>query len=260
MLILFFSFIFIGVGSVSLTYAKSFGSTLNEYCQTSCNERPAGDLDNPAGCTCTPLPGQTSMPSVVFASPAIGLVVIGVFTFFISILGCVGAIRERPMIIYLYICLIVLMIILQIGFGAAAAAISSGNSAQIQGPIAGVLRAHYTEFNWKELAVFFPPACYEGYSNVTGTEYYFPLCSFDSGCVTTSGVTPDQAMCCTNSKACDTANPKCITGDACLMSFLYKAGAPVAVVCFLPIVLEIAAIVFACIIRTGRPTNFKSTV
>eukprot|EP00960_Hanusia_phi_P071747 767620-Hanusia_phi.AAC.3 len=143
---------------------------------------------------------------------------------------------------------------------AAAAAISSGNSAQIQGPIAGVLRAHYTEFNWKELAVFFPPACYEGYSNVTGTEYYFPLCSFDSGCVTTSGVTPDQAMCCTNSKACDTANPKCITGDACLMSFLYKAGAPVAVVCFLPIVLEIAAIVFACIIRTGRPTNFKSTV
>ncbi|EKX52449.1 hypothetical protein GUITHDRAFT_101620 [Guillardia theta CCMP2712] len=241
MLILLFSFIFIGVGAVSLTYANSFGTSVNDYCKSQCVKDPE--------------------TAVVFASPAIGLVVVGVFTFFISILGCVGAIRERPMILYLYICLVLLMIILQIGFGAAAAAISSGNSAQIQGPVLGVLRDHYTEFDWKALDVLIPPACYEGQttdnSNIT---YNIPLCSFDTGCVRTSTATAAQTSCCTGDYACDTSKSTCITGKECVMNFLNKAGAPVAVVCFLPIVLEIAAIVFACIIRTGRPTNFKSTV
>ena len=85
---------------------------MNDYCRDQCKDDP-----ETAGCTCTTSPGTASIPTVVFASPAIGLVVVGVFTFFISILGCVGAIRERPMILYLYICLVILMIILQIGFG-----------------------------------------------------------------------------------------------------------------------------------------------
>ena len=39
--------------------------------------------------------GHTTLPTVVFVTPAIGLIIIGVFTFIASTIGCIGAIRER---------------------------------------------------------------------------------------------------------------------------------------------------------------------
>ena len=59
-------------------------------------------------------------------TPAIGLIVIGVFTFIGALLGCVGAIRERAALIYAYCCVLFIVCLLQIGFGAAAGAVASG--------------------------------------------------------------------------------------------------------------------------------------
>lgn len=50
--------------------------------------------------------------------------------------------------------------------GAAAAAVSTANTADIEGPIFGVLNSgdppNYKLFDWKSLDSFFPEACYAG--------------------------------------------------------------------------------------------------
>ncbi len=43
-----------------------------------------------------------------------------------ALLGCVGAIRERAKLIWIYCCILFLAVMLQIGFGAAAGAVASG--------------------------------------------------------------------------------------------------------------------------------------
>jgi len=141
MLIMLFSVVFIGVGSTSLAYGQSFQGELQVYCIQKCAESSISKkLTDPVGCDCKPEPGKTTIPTVVFITPAVGLIVIGVFTFIGALLGCVGAIRERSSLIYMYCCILLLVIILQIGFGAAAASVASGNAKEIQAPLEGLLK------------------------------------------------------------------------------------------------------------------------
>ena len=68
------------------------------------------------------------------------MIVIGLFTFVAAMIGCLGAVREKPTLLYIYTCFIVIVILLQIGFGAAASAVASGDAAAIQGPLVGVIK------------------------------------------------------------------------------------------------------------------------
>jgi hypothetical protein len=165
-------------GISSLVYASLFQETLERYCIQKCAENALLNQNKPAtlihpepvGCMCDVEPGRTTLPTVVFISPAIGLIVIGVVALFAALVGCVGSIRERPVLIYLYCCLIILIIILQLSFGGAAGAVASGSAPEIQGPLEGVLRENYKRFDWERLGVFFPPACYAGSNEQTGDQ------------------------------------------------------------------------------------------
>mmetsp|Transcript_14517 Transcript_14517/g.28727 ORF Transcript_14517/g.28727 Transcript_14517/m.28727 type:complete len:298 (-) Transcript_14517:26-919(-) len=272
MLTFLFSIIFIGVGSVSVRFGASFVSEANAYCQEMCLKENMED--EVVGCNCLRDPPATELPTVFFMSPAIGMIVVGIFTFFTSIMGCLGAIRERNVILSSYICALMLVIILQFGFGVAAATVASGNSAQVQGPLNGVLKLHYQEFDWSSMEFFFPKACYVGSrdvrireassDNATDWEDYtfrFPLCSFNGNCVyndeTARGTDlfDMQNQCCDSSRRCNFDNEDCTSGEKCIGSFLGRVGAPIAVVAFFALVIEICALVFACIIRTGSPSG-----
>eukprot|EP00284_Hemiselmis_tepida_P017705 CAMPEP_0174928042 /NCGR_PEP_ID=MMETSP1355-20121228/22703_1 /TAXON_ID=464990 /ORGANISM="Hemiselmis tepida, Strain CCMP443" /LENGTH=290 /DNA_ID=CAMNT_0016174183 /DNA_START=98 /DNA_END=970 /DNA_ORIENTATION=- len=264
MLTFLFAVIFIAVGSVSARFGSSFVSEANVYCQEMCLLEDMHD--DVVGCNCEWNPPGTSLPTIFFLSPAIGMIVVGIFTFFTSILGCLGAIRERNLMLSGYICALLLVIILQFSFGVAAATVATGNSAQVQGPLNGVLKKNYKLFDWQSMEIFFPEACYAGSKteqvgdpalNETYT-YHFPLCRFDGGCVYNDPEavgTPLydlQNMCCDSDRNCASNNKaQCMSGEQCVVSFLARVGAPIAVVAFLALIIEISALVFACIIRVG---------
>jgi len=130
------------------------------YCEERCFLTQ--DTDSIVGCNCAEGNGTTELPTVVFLSPAIGLIIVGIFTFFTSILGCAGAIRERNVMLSFYMCCITLVIILQFSFGVAAASVASGDSSAIEGPLHAVLKKNYQEFDWMSMDIFFPKACYQG--------------------------------------------------------------------------------------------------
>jgi hypothetical protein len=195
------------------------------------------------------------LPSYFFISPSIGLIFVGIFLFATSILGCRGAIREKNLILSLYILCLFICIVLQLGFGVAAAAVATGNAPEVEGPILGVIGKHYREFDWRSLDMFFPEACYAGFeefveqvpsdypelppifNNVT---YSFPLCGFSGECLKDDPSIRDgpnaellrenQNYCCDkNFKHCDTSPAKadqCIAGSSCIKSFLGRVGAP----------------------------------
>jgi hypothetical protein len=149
-------------GASSLAYGKAFQEELETYCIQQCATTVLLNIADPVGCSCKTGPGKTLLPTAVFLSPPIGLITIGVLAFIASIIGCIGAIRERPALIYLYVCMLILVIILQFSFGGAAGALATGSAQEIQAPLQGVLRRNYRLFDWKKLDLFFPPACYAG--------------------------------------------------------------------------------------------------
>jgi len=261
-----FSVIFVGVGAVSLSYGSAFAEEVNMYCEVQCVK----SLEV-VGCSCDTNPPKSLLPYYFFLSPSIGLVVVGVFIFLTSILGCRGAIKERSMVLSLYLISLTICIILQFGFGVAAAAVSTGNAPEVEGPLMGVLGRKYKEFDWITLDLFFPAACYQGSQSkvqqdpytdeMKSLTYHFPLCNFDGDCVLNDQTADptlraQQDSCCLQNGYCATANPQCISGSACVRSFLGKVGAPVAVVAFLALCIEITAFVFASVIRFGRPDRF----
>jgi hypothetical protein len=65
---------------------KDFVSSLDSYCRKFCDIANEGFT----GCTCDSDMPHTTLPTVAIAAPAAGLVSVGVFIFFSSILGCVG--------------------------------------------------------------------------------------------------------------------------------------------------------------------------
>ncbi|MGB1601645.1 MAG: hypothetical protein ACPIOQ_53435 [Promethearchaeia archaeon] len=74
-------------------------------------------------------------------TPSVGLIVIGVFTTLGTLVGCVGAIRQRRKYLYAFSCGMIIIMILQLGFGAAAGAVASGNAPDITGPAFGKIRS-----------------------------------------------------------------------------------------------------------------------
>ena len=70
-----------------------FGETLDEYCIHECGVMQEGEVV--VGCDCHQNPPMTELPSLVFQSPASGLITVGVLSFFCSIIGCAGALREN---------------------------------------------------------------------------------------------------------------------------------------------------------------------
>lgn len=74
-------------------------------------------------------------------TPSVGLIVIGVFTTLGTLVGCVGAIRQRRKYLYAFSCGMIIIMILQLGFGAAAGAVASGNAPEITGPAFGKIRS-----------------------------------------------------------------------------------------------------------------------
>ena len=93
--------------------------------------------------------------------------------------------------------------------------------------------------------------------------YKFPLCDYDGACRYNDPLATDptyklkerQNECCDSSrKLCRKEMPDlCMSGNSCVESFLGRVGAPVAVVAFLALTVELAALIFACIIRLGQP-------
>jgi hypothetical protein len=73
-------------GPIFCPPGKDFASSLNNYCRKVCDIA----VDGLTGCNCDSNPPETTLPTVAFAAPAAGLVSVGVFVFFTTILGCVG--------------------------------------------------------------------------------------------------------------------------------------------------------------------------
>jgi hypothetical protein len=198
--------------------------------------------EDTVGCNCDVNPPQTTLPVVAFQAPAIGLIFVGVVAFFTAIIGCIGAIRERSAMLIAYICLLLIVIIMQFGFGTAAGAVASGSAPEVAGPLMGVLNENYKEFDWKMLDVFFPTSCYYAHSNVTIVDPYateevfnmtfnYPACDFYGKCANfytpNIPLTREETYCCdSKSKQCDTSKVNCLSGASCVISFLGKAAAP----------------------------------
>jgi hypothetical protein len=270
-LIFIFSLIFIGVGATSLNYVKDFQDALSDYCIKQCVvSKYDVNETGPVGCMCEGDESHTTLPTVVFASPAIGLIVMGTWTCIVSFVGCLGALKQRPSAIYLHVVMMFILIILQLSIGGAAGAVASGNAPEIEGPLYGALRNNYRQFDWELLNVFFPAECYRGHRDVLvagrNVTYRFPLCGFDDKCY--SGVgrdkrdqTADEKACCAaDLTLCDKSNPNCMTASDCLDTFFRRAAGPVATMCFLPIFMEILAMIFACLIRKGPPEGGRESV
>lgn len=135
----------------------------------------------------------------------------------------------------------IIIIIMQFGFGVAAGAVASGSAPEISGPFIGVLNMNYKYFDWKMLSSFWAPACYYASANVTIYDYFnlspanvtfnFPACDFYGKCASATSSIPtlsaQEAYCCnTKTNTCDTSKSNCIDGNDCVLSFLGKIAAP----------------------------------
>ncbi len=134
----------------------------------------------------------------------------------------------------------VLIIIMQFGFGVAAGAVASGSAPEVSGPFIGVLNENYRYFDWKMLSSFWRPACYFASANTTVYDYFllrpenvtfnFPACDFDGNCAIASPnipLSPQENFCCNlKSNKCDVSKESCVSGNECVLSFLGKIAAP----------------------------------
>mmetsp|Transcript_17380 Transcript_17380/g.41877 ORF Transcript_17380/g.41877 Transcript_17380/m.41877 type:complete len:292 (-) Transcript_17380:107-982(-) len=245
---LLLSLIFMAVGAISLSYGMSFSNTLDQYCEEACNP---GTSTEAVGCDCTSSPPTTTLPSLVFQSPASGLIVVGVLSFICSIIGCAGAVRENRKLVWAYMAFILFILVLTIGFFGAAATVSTGAAPSVSGPLMGALEINYRQFDWEPFHLFFPEACFAGTTppNANDVSYSFPLCGFNGECVKTGYVDSREPTCCASDGSCDTAIKSCTYGRACVLSLLYYAAAPVATAAFFAIVIQVAGLVLACVVR-----------
>jgi hypothetical protein len=89
---------------------------MDGYCIGMCSK--TGDDEDTVGCDCTKEPATTTIPSVVFQSPAIGLITVGVISLFKVVLACFVISRHQKQgLIICYIILLLIMILLQMVFG-----------------------------------------------------------------------------------------------------------------------------------------------
>jgi hypothetical protein len=160
-----------------------------------------------------------------------------VLSFFLTIKHS-GAVKETSAVIIAYIILMVLIIIMQFGFGVAAWAVAAGSAPEVSGPFIGVLNDNYRYFDWKMLPTFWGPECYFATANATiyddvlmrpeNVTFHFPACDFDGNCAlasTSMPLTAEEGYCC-NQNSCDLSKAECASGHECVLSFLGKLAAP----------------------------------
>jgi hypothetical protein len=136
--------------------------------------------------------------------------------------------------------MVVLVIIMQFGFGVAAWEVAAGSAPEVSGPFIGVLNDNYRYFDWRMLSSFWGPECYFATANATVYDYVlmmpgnvtfnFPACNFDGGCAIASPsitLTTEESYCCNQiSDTCDTSKVQCASGHECVLSFLGKIATP----------------------------------
>jgi hypothetical protein len=129
-----------------------------------------------------------------------------------------------------------LIIIMQFGFGVAAGAIASGSAPELAGPMMGVLSDNYRFFDWQMLEGFFPSACHAASANLTTSilfepfnmTFHFPACGFAKGsCSSEPPATraPQETTCCKGG-SCDTSRVDCLNGETCVTNLLGRIAAP----------------------------------
>jgi len=224
------------------------------------------------GCNCDVNPVQTTLPVIVFQAPASGIICVGVFLFIATVLGCVGAIREQRPVLIAYGSFLLIIVVMQFGFGTAAAAVAGGSAPAITGPFMGILNENYKYFDWKMLDYFFPSACYYSSANTTLNDpfskevlnltFHYPACDFYGKCANfyagSAALNNEELYCCDlKSRNCDTSKVNCMSGYDCVMNFMGKVAAPVAVVAFLALTIEIAALVCCCVVLNGGIYSFS---
>jgi len=120
-----------------------------------------------------------------------------------------------------------------------------------------VFETKYQDFDWLYLESFLPEACY--YANTTHPDYMVtnhPMCAWNGTC----NQDVDLRMrvgCCQPDGTCDFDQQQCTSPKHCIHEFLFNVGTPVAICALLTLVLEICAVVWACIVR--RETRIGGT-
>jgi hypothetical protein len=155
------------------------------------------------------------------------------------------------------------VLILQFSFGVAAAAVA--NMDQLPDKMRLVFNERFMDFDWAYLKDFLPPACWAARTVITvpslvGADLthtvitFHPACSWNHTCVSDAAtkVNNEAAYCCDKDNKCDTSPEKrelCAATHTCVRGFLRGVAHPVAVTALLTLILEILAIVWACIVR-----------
>mmetsp|Transcript_81056 Transcript_81056/g.217723 ORF Transcript_81056/g.217723 Transcript_81056/m.217723 type:complete len:293 (+) Transcript_81056:149-1027(+) len=271
LILLIFGIVFMAVGAASLVLGQSFGNAATDYCQKICTKT---EVDQVA-CNCDINPVQTTLPIIVFQAPATGIITLSVFLFIAAIIGLVGAFREHRKLLIAYGVFLVLIMIIQFGFGTAAAAVAGGSAAQITGTFMGVLNENYKYFDWKMLQSYFPSACYYASANSTVNDpftgnslnmtFHFPACDFYGKCANyyagSAAMSTEEKYCCDmNKRTCDTSRSSCMSGYDCVMSFMGNVAAPIAIVAFLALFFELSALVCFVVVWRGLGTASSATV
>lgn len=179
-----------------------------------------------------------------------------------AILCCAGAIRHQGSVLCFYIASMSVVLILQFSFGVAAAAVA--NMEHVPEKMQLIFNDRFMDFDWAYLKDFLPPACWAARTVITvpsvvnGSPHtvitFHPACSWNHTCISdpATKVKNEAAYCCDKTNQCDTSPEKrelCAATHTCVSGFLRGVAHPVAVTALLTLVLEIVAIVWACIVR-----------
>ena len=162
-----------------------------------------------------------------------------------AVMGCVAAIRMKGAWLLGYIIMVSFVVILQFSFGVAAATL--GNVEKVPDSMEQILYNDYDEIDWeKTFSALLPSSCYTAVNNRTQGRQ--PACYWDQASKRDMCQT-DYTKCCTTNNACKFEEPECTTAMRCVTGFLHGIGTPVAVVALLTLVLQLAAIFWACVVR-----------
>lgn len=185
---------------------QNFKLAVGNYCKVECKTMGCAATDCSTrlpSCDCKV--GDTNLGGYFYA-PASGLIAVGVFSLITSVLGCLGAIKPKAALLCGYILAVTFVLVLQLSFGAAAAAVAS--MSHLPDNMKQVFDHDYKDFNWIYLENFLPSACYA--STTTHPDdmtTFHPACSWDGQCDPDSNLSkPDlprsshQPSCCLSDK------------------------------------------------------------
>jgi hypothetical protein len=145
-----------------------------------------------------------------------------------------------------YIIMVAFVVILQFAFGVAAATL--GSTEKIPDSLEQILYNDYDEIDWKSFEALLPEACYAATKEREDGDLRHPGCYWNQT-LNRDMCVSSYAKCCKGNGDCKFEESECTTAMRCVTGFLYSIGTPVAVVALLTLVLQLAAIGWACIVR-----------